>query len=127
MTHSQSTASAATSGQHHRSVAATADTVPDDTSSTFTIEVDGDHVVSAIDTVGDQDFFQVQLEAGHIYDIGQYLVTDGPSGVPLSDAYIEIYDSNGNLITSDINGDAVADFQVELVGRFNLAANDFIL
>src|SRR5687768_2191339 len=51
----------------------TADTIPDDTSSTFTIAVDGDHIVSTIDTLGDQDFFQVQLEAGHVYDIGQYL------------------------------------------------------
>ncbi len=82
----------------------TADTVPDDISSTQTVTVNGAHVVSTINMIGDQDFFRVELEAGHIYDIGQYLVLNGPSGVPLSDAYLEIYDSAGNLLLSADGG-----------------------
>ena len=42
--------------------------------------------------------------AGQIYDIGQYLKVGGPSGVPLPDAYIEIYDAAGNLLTSADGG-----------------------
>lgn len=111
----------------------TADSIADDTSTTATIEVDGTHVVSTIDTVGDQDFFQVQLEAGHVYDIGQFLVTDGPSGVPLSDAYIEIYDSAGNLITSADGGgpntpsglDALLTFIPEVGGTYYINARAY--
>ena len=82
----------------------TPDDVPDDISTTKSVTVDGPHVVSTIDTIGDQDFFKVELEAGHVYDIGQYLVVAGPSGVPLSDAYIELYDSAGNLVVSADGG-----------------------
>jgi serralysin len=82
----------------------TADDVPDTIATTRTVTVDGPSVVSTIDTLGDQDFFRVELTAGHIYDIGQYLVVAGPSGVPLSDAYIEIYDSAGNLLTTADSG-----------------------
>ena len=72
----------------------TPDDVADDISTTSSVSVDGAHVVSTINTLGDQDFFQVELEAGHIYDIGQFLVAGGPSGVPLADAYIEIEAAN---------------------------------
>jgi Ca2+-binding RTX toxin-like protein len=82
----------------------TADTAPDDVTTTRTIAVDGAHVIGTIDMIGDQDFYKVELQAGHIYDIGQYLVTGGPSGVPLSDAYIEIFDSTGKLLTSADGG-----------------------
>lgn len=82
----------------------TPDTVADDTSTTDFVTVGGGSVISTIDTIGDQDFFSVELIAGHTYDIGQYLVTGGPSGVPLADAYIELYDAAGNLITSADGG-----------------------
>ena len=75
-----------------------ADDVADDTTTTATITVDGAHIISTINTIGDQDFFKVELEAGKTYEIGQYAAVAGPSGVPLSDAYIEIYDSTGKLI-----------------------------
>ena len=35
-------------------------------------------IVSTIDTIGDQDFFSVELVAGRTYDIGQYLVDRRP-------------------------------------------------
>src|SRR5688572_16669304 len=41
-----------------------ADNVADDTSTTSTITVDGAHIISTINTIGDQDFFKVELEAG---------------------------------------------------------------
>ncbi|HYE29115.1 MAG TPA: M10 family metallopeptidase C-terminal domain-containing protein [Allosphingosinicella sp.] len=82
----------------------TTDDVPDTIATTRTVAVDGPSVISTIDTIGDQDFFRVELTADRIYDIGQYLVAGGPSGVPLSDAYIEIYDSAGNLLTTADGG-----------------------
>ncbi len=82
----------------------TIDSEPGDVTTTRTVTVDGAHIVSTIDTIGDQDFFKVELEAGRIYDIGQYLVTGAPSRVPLSDAYLEIYDSTGKLLLSADGG-----------------------
>ena len=111
----------------------TVDDVPDGILTTRSIEVDGAHIVSTIDTIGDQDFFRVELQAGRIYDIGQYLVAGGPSGVPLADAYIEIYDAAGNLLTSADGGgpntpqglDALLTFIPETGGTYYINARAF--
>ena len=111
----------------------TPDTVPDDMSTTETVTVDGPSIVSTIDIIGDQDFFQVQLVAGQTYEIGQYLVTGGPSGVPLSDAYIELYDAAGNLVaTADGGGpntpsglDALLTFTAETSGTYYINARAY--
>jgi Ca2+-binding RTX toxin-like protein len=111
----------------------TPDDIPDSTSTTHSITVDGPHIVSTINTIGDQDFFRVDLQAGRSYEIGEYLVTGGPSGVPLSDAYIEIYDAAGNLLTSADGGgpntpsglDALATFAPETSGTYFINARAF--
>lgn len=111
----------------------TADSIADDTSTTSTITVDGPSIISTIDTIGDQDFFKVELIAGRIYDISQYLVTGGPGGVPLADAYIEIYDAAGNLITSADGGgpntpsglDALLTFIPEASGTYYINARAY--
>src|SRR4051794_30759840 len=43
--------------------------------------------VATINTIGDQDYFQVTLTAGNSYQIGQYQTVTGPNAVPLPDAY----------------------------------------
>ncbi|HET9427760.1 MAG TPA: M10 family metallopeptidase C-terminal domain-containing protein, partial [Allosphingosinicella sp.] len=111
----------------------TPDDVPDDITTTRTVTVDGEHIVSTINTIGDQDFFRVELEAGHVYDIAQYLVTGGPSGVPLNDAYIELYDASGNLIVSADGGgpntpsglDALLTFIPETSGTYYINARAY--
>ena len=111
----------------------TSDTVPDDMSTTATVTVDGPAIVSTIDIIGDQDFFQVQLVAGQTYEIGQYLVTAGPSGVPLSDAYLELYDAAGNLVaTADGGGpntpsglDALLTFTAQTSGTYYINARAY--
>ena len=111
----------------------TPDNVADDTSTTATVSVDGEHIVSTINTLGDQDFFKVELVAGHTYDIGQYAVVGGPGGVPLSDAYIELYDANGNLLVSADGGgpntpsglDALLTFAAETSGTYYINARGF--
>jgi len=104
-----------------------------DTSTQASLTVDGPHVTSTIDSIGDFDFFSVQLEAGQYYNIGQYLVVGGPSGVPLNDAYVELYNSDGELIvTADGGGpntpqglDALLTYQATYTGTYYVNARAF--
>jgi Ca2+-binding RTX toxin-like protein len=87
------------------------DTVPDSTDTNVALTVGADPVISAIDTIADQDYYSVTLIAGHEYQIGMYGYTPstvgdpvGPTGVPLLDSFIELYDANGNIITSADGG-----------------------
>jgi Ca2+-binding RTX toxin-like protein len=109
------------------------DTIAGDTGTTASVTVDGPSVVSTINSIGDQDFFSVQLEAGHTYEIGEYLVVGGPSLVPLNDAYVEVYDAAGNLLTSADGGgpntpeglDALGTFTAETSGTYFITARAF--
>lgn len=111
----------------------TPDDVGDTIGTSATVTVDGASIISTINTIGDQDFFRVELQAGRIYDIAQYLVTGGPGGVPLADAYIEIYDSLGNLITSADGGgpntpsglDALLTFIPDASGTYYINARAY--
>ena len=111
----------------------TPDNVPGDTSTTATVTVDGAHLVSTINTIGDMDFFKVELEAGRTYDIGQYAKLLGPSGIPLADAYLELYDSAGNLIVSADGGgpntpsglDALLTYLAQSSGTYYINARAF--
>ncbi|QGZ95739.1 M10 family metallopeptidase C-terminal domain-containing protein [Terricaulis silvestris] len=111
----------------------TLDQQPGDTSTQAELTVDGPHVVSTIDAIGDFDFFSVELEAGQYYNIGQFLVVGGPSGVPLSDAYIELYNADGELIvTADGGGantpsglDALLTYQATYTGTYFINARAF--
>ncbi|MGQ0559529.1 MAG: M10 family metallopeptidase, partial [Sphingosinicella sp.] len=75
------------------------DDIPEDTSTTATLVVGGDKIISTINTPGDWDWFRVELEAGVTYEFGQYMTRKGPTGVPLADAFLEIYDASGEKIT----------------------------
>ena len=74
------------------------DDVADDTSTTATLVVGGARVFSTINTPGDQDFYKVELVAGVTYEFGVYGTRQGFSGVPLADAWVEIYDAAGNRL-----------------------------
>jgi len=97
------------------------------------ITVDAPATIATIGTVGDQDFFQVNLEAGVTYLIGQYAKVGGPSGVPLADAYIEIFDAAGNLLVSADGGgpntpsglDALLTFIPETGGTYYINARAY--
>ena len=111
----------------------TPDAIADDTSTTATVTVGGGSVVSTIDTIGDQDFFVVELIAGRTYDIGQYALVGGPSGVPLADAFIELFDAAGNLVTSADGGgpntpsglDALLTFIPKVSGTYYINAGGY--
>jgi serralysin len=74
------------------------DTVAGDTTTTATLTIDGAHAISTLNTLGDFDFYKVELKAGQTYDFHLYAKTGGPSGVPLADALVELYDSAGKLV-----------------------------
>ena len=111
----------------------TPDAVADDSSTTATVTVGAPSVVSTIDTLGDQDFFAVELVAGHTYEIGQFALIGGPGGVPLSDAYIELFDAAGNLVTNADGGgpntpsglDALLTFTPQASGTYYINARAF--
>ena len=82
--------------------------------------------VATINMIGDQDYFRIELEAGKLYEIGQYAKVGGPNGVPLSDAYIELYDAAGNLLVSADGGgpntpsglDALLSYEAQATGTY---------
>ncbi|HWT12511.1 MAG TPA: M10 family metallopeptidase C-terminal domain-containing protein, partial [Allosphingosinicella sp.] len=80
------------------------DSVADDTSTTATITVGGPRFISTINTPGDQDFYKVELQAGVTYELAVYGTKAGFSGVPLADAFVELYDAQGKLLTSTDGG-----------------------
>lgn len=55
------------------------------------LTVDATPTVATINDIGDQDFFKVNLVAGQTYSIGEYQKVAGPSGIPLPDAYFELF------------------------------------
>jgi serralysin len=98
-----------------------------------TLTVGAAPTVATLQVIGDQDFFQVTLEAGKTYLIGQYAKIGGPSGVPLADAYFEVFDAAGNLLVSVDGGgpntpsglDALLTFTPETSGTFYINARAF--
>ncbi|MES2444680.1 MAG: M10 family metallopeptidase C-terminal domain-containing protein [Pseudomonadota bacterium] len=120
------------------------DTIPGNTGTSATLTVGAAPTISAIDTIGDQDFYAVQLVAGHQYNIGLFGYIPhqlgdplGPTGIPLLDSYVELYDASGNLITAADGGsdtvlnsansgfDALLTFSVTTSGTYYVNARAF--
>src|SRR5690349_5560176 len=80
------------------------DDIANDRSTAATLTVDGAHVVSTLNTLGDFDFFKVQLVAGQTYEFGVLAAVGGPSGVPLADAFVQLFDANGVLLGESDGG-----------------------
>lgn len=74
------------------------DEIGGDSATAGALTVNGPHVISTINAPGDFDFFKVTLKAGETYDFSVLAKTLGPSGVPLADAFVELYDSAGKLV-----------------------------
>ncbi|MCR5879949.1 PPC domain-containing protein [Phenylobacterium sp. J367] len=113
------------------------DDIADDRSTGATLTVNGPRVVSTLNSLGDQDFFKVTLNAGQTYDISLIAKTLGPSGVPLADAYVELYDASGKLVGLSDGGanttlnqlnsgfDAVLTFTAPADGTYYVNARAF--
>ncbi|HYE26712.1 MAG TPA: M10 family metallopeptidase C-terminal domain-containing protein [Allosphingosinicella sp.] len=101
-----------------------------------TITVGAPSTIGTLQTIGDQDFYAIHLNAGVLYQIGLYGTASGPNGVALADAYIEIYDSNGNRIDAADGGgetpggqlyglDALLTIEVLTSGTYYINARAF--
>lgn len=80
------------------------DTVAGDRTTNATITVGGAAVVSTINTLGDFDFFKVELTAGKTYEFLMLGKIGGPSLVPNADSLVELYDANGVMLGSADGG-----------------------
>jgi serralysin len=109
-----------------------------DENTTGTLVVDGAHVIAACDVPGDNDWFKVELTAGQTYEFGQYAWVGGipgaeGNGVPLADAFLELRDENGVLLSAADGGgpntpsglDALMTFQATYTGTYYVNATSF--
>ena len=111
----------------------TTDNVSNDTTGATAITVDAAPTVSTIDTLDDVDFFKVDMVEGQVYEIGMYAKLAGPSGTPLPDSYIDLYDSDGNLILNADGGkpgdpqglDALMTYRAQYTGTYFIKASAF--
>jgi Ca2+-binding RTX toxin-like protein len=111
----------------------TGDNVANNITTTRTLDVDGAAVVSTIDIIGDDDFFKVELVEGRTYDFSQFLTTTGPNGVPLADAFLELYDADGKFIVSADGGgpntpsglDAILTYTAKASGTYYINAKAY--
>jgi serralysin len=101
-----------------------------------TITVGAPSTIGTINTIGDQDYYAIHLDAGVLYQVGLYGYVGGPNGTPLADAYIELRDSNGNLLDAADGGgetpggqaeglDAMLTFSVATSGTYYINARAF--
>jgi len=80
------------------------DQVANDVSTTATLSVGGAQVFGTLNSLGDFDFYRIELQAGVTYDLSLLAAVGGPSGVPLADAYVELYDASGQLVGASDGG-----------------------
>ncbi|MGJ3629133.1 matrixin family metalloprotease [Sphingomonas sp. MMS24-JH45] len=79
--------------------------VADNTSTTATLTIGAPATVSTIDTIGDQDFYKVELVAGRTYEFGVFAKEGGPTLTPLANSYVgELYDAAGKIISAADGG-----------------------
>lgn len=113
------------------------DNVAGDTGTTATLTVGAPSIVSTINTVGDQDFYRIELVAGKAYEFGMYGKSGGPNGVALPDSFIEVFDASGKLIVSGDGGastplnqansgfDVLLSFTAETSGTYYINARAY--
>ncbi len=88
------------------------DTIGGDSPGTAQAIAVGSTTYGVIEDFNDQDFFSVTLVAGQTYAISQLLHVGGTatgdgtllSGVPLADAYIELYGADGTTLLAEADG-----------------------
>lgn len=84
----------------------------------------GDTFSGELSPAGDRDWVAIELEEGQTYDIA---ITGSPSGNgTLSDPYLRVYDSNGNLVASDDDGgtgyESLSKYTAGTTGTYYISA-----
>ena len=97
------------------------DVIPGNISTAFTLAIGGSET-GVVNSVGDDDWFRVELVAGQSY----VFTLTGNGGTPLTDPYLELYNSSGQLISLDDDGgpgtDALMRFTVTQSGTYYINA-----
>ena len=109
------------------------DNVADNTGTKASLVVGGPRVFGTINTPGDQDFYKVQLVGGVTYELAVYGTKSGFSGVPLADAFVEVYDAGGKMVDFTDGGspndslglDARLTFTAPATGTYYMNARAF--
>lgn len=99
-----------------------------DLTAPFGVATAGSTVGGTIETLGDRDWFRVQLDAGHTYTFAM-LGADSAAGT-LIDPYLTLYDGAGKkVLAKDDDSGAGADAQIAFLaqasGTYYLAATAF--
>ena len=105
-------------------IAAEGGDIPGDASTTARISV-GESIVGELETVGDTDWFRIDLIAGDTINISLY----GSGSSPVSDTFLRIYDSNGSLIASNDDGgtdlNSLLRLTADSAGTYYIEADSF--
>jgi Ca2+-binding RTX toxin-like protein len=101
------------------------------------LTIDAAARIGTLGIIGDQDFYQVNLVAGHSYEIGMFGHAGGPNLFPVQDSWLELYSAAGTLIASADGGastlinnvnsgfDAVLNFTALTSGTYYVNARAF--
>lgn len=82
----------------------------------------GGQATGNVESVGDQDWFRISLNAGTRYQFG---LSSGSGSSGLSEPYLRLFDSNGSLVGEAggaIGGDAQLSYAASTAGTFYVAA-----
>ena len=105
-------------------VLASAIDIPSNTSTTATISI-GETVTEILETVGDSDWFRIELSAGQIVSIS----LNGSGANPVGDTYLRIYDANGFLIAENDDGgtdlNSLLRFTANSTGTYYIEADSW--
>ncbi|MDP0929251.1 M10 family metallopeptidase C-terminal domain-containing protein [Paracoccus onubensis] len=115
----------AVSGSHRTNIIETRD-APDDATTNYRIGI-GDTFSGNLDTFGDRDWVAINLTDGARY---KFDLMGAGSGIgTLSDAFLYLYDSKGNLIDTDDDGgtgsEASMTFTADVTGTYYLSAASY--
>ncbi|WP_146346970.1 pre-peptidase C-terminal domain-containing protein [Phaeobacter marinintestinus] len=104
--------------------------IPGDITTTATIAV-GDSVDESLETLGDKDWFQIDLSAGEWISISlrgvDHTAGDGLPGV--EDPLVRLRDSNGNIVATDDDGgvglNSLLSVSVEVSGTYYIEVDSW--
>ena len=109
---------------HGATASVTVDTIAGNATTTATLG-EGQSVSSVVDTVGDQDWFAVTLQAGFIYTFN----LTGSGDPALQDPYLELINSSGTKVAFDDDSgpdhDSLLSYYVQTGGTYYISAESF--
>ncbi|MXO48652.1 hypothetical protein GRI69_10320 [Erythrobacter vulgaris] len=98
--------------------------IPSDTSTTANIAVGGS-VTEMLETVGDSDWFRIELREDQTISVS----LEGSGATPVGDTYLRLYDSNGTLVAENDDGgtdlNSLLRFTANSAGTYYIEADSW--